>query len=143
MNTNTSGVIKGGSLAVARRQGGFTLNELVIVLAVLGALAAIAVPQLTGLQADARLNGTATSISSEAGNQFANDLLNNENLSNWTGSGVCTYINDATVDFASTLDGYELGSGLSGDPQVAVTVPTYDSGSEEVGSTECILVESS
>ena len=40
-----------------RKERGFTLIDLVIVLAVLGVLAAIGIPQLTGLQDQAELQG--------------------------------------------------------------------------------------
>lgn len=49
----------------ATRQAGFTLVELVIVITILGVLAAVALPRFTGLQSDARaskLNAFAGSI---------------------------------------------------------------------------------
>ena len=141
MNTNTSGVIKSNSLATARRQSGFTLIELVIVLAVLGALAAIAVPQLTGLQEDAELAGTATTVSSEAGNLFAKDLLDN-NTANWSGgpTAICDGSGSATTVSALSGSGYSLtGSEPSSGNYQEVTIPSYNSSSEQVSSVKCYL----
>lgn len=56
-------------------------------LAVLGALAAIAVPQLAELQQEMDLNRTAAVNSSEFGNAFTSKLANNDEGST-NGSGV-------------------------------------------------------
>lgn len=122
-------------------QGGFTLIELVIVLAVLGALAAIAVPQLTGLQQEADLNGTATVVSSELGNAFASDLANG-NVDNNEGSGVNwvgeTCIKNYSAASEALLESdYDILAEDAGDPGVEITVPFYNSGESSVGSTTC------
>lgn len=149
MSAMTTTAAKGRHTA----QQGFTLIELVIVLAVLGALAAIAVPQLTGLQSNAELQGAATSVSSEANNQFANDLAKGSidgtqtSKINWLESGdVCASVNTKTsTTVVPTLNdtGFTLADngGSLGPAEYAVTIPSYDSDNEQVSTTECKISE--
>ncbi|HAI60212.1 MAG TPA: prepilin-type cleavage/methylation domain-containing protein [Xanthomonadaceae bacterium] len=63
-----------------KHQSGFTLIELVIVIVLLGVLAAIAVPRFVNLEDDAqeaRLNATAAAITSAMNINYAECAVNN------------------------------------------------------------------
>ncbi|MDB4470798.1 prepilin-type N-terminal cleavage/methylation domain-containing protein [Deltaproteobacteria bacterium] len=65
-----------------RNQKGFTLIELVVVIVILGILAAIAVPKFIDMQVDARIsamNGLAGSVRSAVALSHAQALVKNEN----------------------------------------------------------------
>ena len=62
-NTETIAVGRRVGLGHARRQPGFTLVELMVTLAVVGILAAVAVPAMTSLINGNRLAGTASELS--------------------------------------------------------------------------------
>ncbi|MEX0430627.1 Tfp pilus assembly protein FimT/FimU [Spiribacter insolitus] len=112
-------------LIAERKERGFTLIELVIVLAVLGVLAALAIPQLTGLQAEAELQSTAINISSEATEAFATAFVT-DGSSGWdsianacsTAAGLSSNGSSYTVSETDDND----------DPSVEITVPYDNSG---------------
>lgn len=84
-----------------KNQNGFTLIELVIVIVLLGVLAAIAVPRFVNLQDDALLaqrNATAAAISSAMNINYAACAVNN-----FTATGDCVAVTACTTGATAVL----------------------------------------
>ena len=128
-----------------RKERGFTLIELVIVLAVLGVLAAIGIPQLTGLQDQAELQGAATNAASEISNVFARDLAagldgTSGSISEVDWNGGCTEIN-TDVDIPALEDFALADDGAGGNDAVTISIPQVDENGDIADSIECDFVD--
>ncbi len=86
-----------------KRQGGFTLIELVVVIVILGILAVTAAPKFLNLQSDARassLQGLKGAMSGASGIVYGKAAIN----------GVETATSETDVDGIATIYGYPMAT---------------------------------
>ncbi|WP_274601234.1 type II secretion system protein [Halorhodospira halophila] len=129
-----------------QREEGFTLIELVIVLVVLGILAAIAVPQFTGLQERTQLASLATAAASGASNVATDEALSG---GTWPGG---TFAESNLDDLIDDWDNYPWDSAsdldISEDNRddcegAHFTVPDVEAGNIVGQRNACLTVPSS
>lgn len=121
------------------RQRGLTLIELAVVIAILGILAAVGIPQLNDLNGEARVNSAATTLSSEVRSQYAKSLVDG---TDWPGSlqgnsTVCTDLKNqlpnSGVDFPN-FSVVDEGDEDTSQPAARFNVPTASG-----GNTTCVV----
>jgi MSHA pilin protein MshA len=123
------------------RQAGFTIIELVMVIVILGILAAIALPKFVGLQTDARkakLNGAKGAISSAMAMSHGKYLVDGAAVTSQTSEGVVVTLVFGYPNAASIA----AAAGISApDYTITLASPTMTASPAGVGDvTKCSVV---
>jgi MSHA pilin protein MshA len=122
-------------------ESGFTMLELVIVIVIVGILAAVAVPKLTGLREDAQLAATQ-GMAGVLGSASANNYAVRNTLGTTQGGAVttCSAIGLSSVLAGGLPSGYTVtGSFAGGTASLATCTVTGGTGVGGVATTATFI----
>jgi len=126
---------------LTNKQSGFTLLELVVVVAVVGVLAVVATPKIVGVATDARLaslTGVASALTAASARNYAvRSTDNNKGVINTSCSDITKALEDEALP-----SGYAFGGSIGGSDEVpAVTQLMVDESSTGLITAILPLIE--